>query len=86
MKEMQMGRSVFYKGKLYFNRSKGIFCIGEDGEEKQICSYLPKKIPERDLFWAACDRIYFLNYEDEDAEEVTLQYLELETGKTGIVR
>lgn len=86
MKEMQMSRSVFYKGKLYFNHGKGIFCIGEDGEKKQICSYLPKKFPERDLFWAACDRIYFLNYADEDAEEVTLQYFELETGKTGIVR
>lgn len=86
MKEMSMSRSVLYKGRLYFNNAKGIFCIGEDGKEKQIYSYMPEKRPEEDLFWAACDRIYFIDYTDKNAKEETLQYFELETGKTGIVQ
>ncbi len=86
MKGMEMSRSVFYNGKLYFNHAKGIFCIGEDGKEEQIHSYIPEKRSDVDLLWAACGRIYFVNYADKDAAELTLQYFELETGKTGIVR
>lgn len=86
IKEREMSRSVLYKGKLYFSHAKGIFCIGEDGKEEQIYSYIPGKRKDMDFLWAACGRIYFVDYADENAKEATLQYFELETGKTGIIQ